>query len=468
MPPPRGADSYRAVLRTPGAVRFFVPAMLGRLSFGLLGPALVLSVTAAADSYAVVGAATAAYGATATVLAPARARLIDRHGLPRTLVPMAALAASGLLALAWLTWRPDPPAWSLIVLPALVGAAVPPLGPVTRTLWSRLFHDRDDLRRRAYSLDSVVEEAVFLAGPLLLAALLPFAPPAAGLAGAGLVLVCGSLLLAGAPWARALPPREPAGAAGGGPVPLRALLPAMSLSAALGLCLGSAALVHVAFAERHGDAGLLVWFEAVQTAGGVLGGLAYGAVLWRRRPVTRLVGLGLGVGAATALAAAAPGPVVLCAVLFAAGALATPAITTAYLAADGAAGPGAATRAGTWVNTAFNAGSSAGGAAAGVLVTLVAPAQGYLVAALPLLAVPLAVAGAAHSQRKRRAASAPPTTAHTRGTANAARGGREPSASTARRPSPSAVIGSTDDTASSGPGNALTGKSTPPSPSSRT
>ncbi|QUX24638.1 MFS transporter [Nocardiopsis changdeensis] len=208
MSSPHGADSYRAVLRTPGAVRFFAPAMLGRLSFGLLGLALVLSVTAAADSYAVVGAATAAYGASATALAPARARLIDRHGMPRALVPMAFLAAAGLLALAFLTWRPGAPAWSLIALPALIGVVIPPLGPVTRTLWSRLFHDRDGLRQRAYSLDSVVEEAVFLAGPLLLGALLPFAPPAAGLAGAALLLVAGAVPLAGAPLARRRPRRR--------------------------------------------------------------------------------------------------------------------------------------------------------------------------------------------------------------------------------------------------------------------
>ncbi|CAL9585367.1 hypothetical protein SUDANB121_05145 [Nocardiopsis dassonvillei] len=394
MPSPRGADSYRAVLRTPGAVRFFAPAMLGRLSFGLLGLGLVLAVTAAADSYAVVGAATAAYGATATALAPARARLIDRRGMPRTLVPMAVLAAAGLLALAWLTWRPGAPAWSLVVPPALIGAVIPPLGPVTRTLWSRLFHDRDDLRRRAYSLDAVVEEAAFLAGPLLLGALLPFAPPAAGLAGAAVLLVAGSLLLAGAPLARHRPPGDRSASSEAGPAPLRALLPVMSLSAALGLTLGAAGLVHVAFAERHGGAALLVWFEVAQTAGGVVGGLIYGAVVWRRSPRTRLVALGLGVGAATALASAAPGPLALCALLFAASVLATPAITTAYLAADGAAGPGWAVRAGTWANTAFNAGASSGGAAAGLLLTLVAPAQGYLIAALPLVVVPLLAVGA--------------------------------------------------------------------------
>ncbi len=395
MSSPHRADSYRAVLRTPGAVRFFAPAMLGRLSFGLLGLALILSVTAAADSYAVVGAATAAYGATATALAPARARLIDRHGMPRTLVPMAVLAAAGLLALAWLTWRPGAPAWSLVALPALVGSVIPPLGPVTRTLWSRLLADRDGLRQRAYSLDSVVEEAVFLAGPLLLGALLPFAPPAVGLAGAALLLVTGVVLLVGTPLARrgAWEIQDPA--PDGGPAPWRALAPAMAMAAALGLTLGAAGMVHVAFAERHGDAALLVRFEIAQTAGGIIGGLVYGAVLWRRGPQPRLIGLGLGVGAATLLAATVSGPLALCAVLFAASAAATPAITTAYLAADAAAGPGRATRAGTWVNTAFNAGASSGGAAAGVLATLVAPAQAYPVAALPLLVVPLLVAGAA-------------------------------------------------------------------------
>ncbi len=396
MSSPVRAPSYRAVLRVPGALRCSSSALLGRLSSGVVFLALVLAVADATGSYASAGAAMALFGLAVAVLSPPRAALIDRFGLRRALVPMAAVYALCLACLAVATWTPGTGPGPLAALAMAAGACAPPLGPVMRTLWSHMVADRE-LLQRAYSLDTVAEELVLLAGPLVLGALLVVAPPALGLAVAAALALSGTVLLAFSPPARTLPTsagRAPAATAGDAPAPrtphrrpFGALLAPVALSAATGLALGAVALLNVAFAEQHGGAALAVWAETAQAAGSVMGGLAYGMAAWRARPRVRLLLLGAALGAGTAAAAAAPGMVALCAVLLVVGTCTAPLLTTAYLVADEAVEADRRTRAGTWVNTAFNAGSSAGGAAAGALVAWTSPAAVYPVAAAPLLAV---------------------------------------------------------------------------------
>uniref|UniRef100_UPI0006707CBF MFS transporter n=1 Tax=Kitasatospora sp. MY 5-36 TaxID=1678027 RepID=UPI0006707CBF len=189
------SSSYATVLRTPGAVRLFSAALTGRLSYGVVPLSLLLAVAATTGSYARAGWLTALFAASNVLLSPARAGLVDRHGPRRTLPPMAAGYALVLLGLAAATWRPGVPYPVLLALAVAAGVLAPPLGPVTRARWSALLSD-PGLRRRAYSLDTVAEELLYVTGPLLAGVIAATARPALGLVlGAALVLT-GSLALA--------------------------------------------------------------------------------------------------------------------------------------------------------------------------------------------------------------------------------------------------------------------------------
>lgn len=212
--------SYRAVLRTPHAGRTFAAALLGRLSYGMVPLALLLAVRDATGSYPAAGTVLALFGLASVLLAPARAALVDRHGPRRVLPPLAAGYAGLLVLTACVTWRPGTPPPVIGALAVAAGAGTP-LGPVMRTLWRRLLPDRE-LLRRAYSLDTVAEELLFVSGPLLVGLLLAAARPAGlgGPAGPAAALVAGAVLvLAGALALAAAPPvRALAGpAAGPGP-----------------------------------------------------------------------------------------------------------------------------------------------------------------------------------------------------------------------------------------------------------
>ncbi|MFJ8952518.1 MULTISPECIES: MFS transporter [unclassified Streptomyces] len=390
---------YAAVLRTPYALRTFAAALLGRMSYGTAPLSLMLAATSATGSYAVAGTVMAVFGAASVVLSPLRALLIDRYGPGRALTPMALLYAALLTALAVVTWRPGTPVPLLAVLALCAGAATPPLGPTMRAVWSGLLSDRR-LLQRAYSLDGVAEELLFVTGPLVVGLLVLIAPAAFGLAvSAGLVVV-GTLVFVASPPVRAVVPHRAEGrrVAARAHVVRRLWRPVV-VTFGVGLALGAVDLLVLAFAEERGIAEAAAWILAALSAGSAVGGLLNGAVDARGSDGSRLPLLACGLAAALCGAALAPGLVTLALAAACVGLFVAPALATAYLLANEAVDPAHRTQAGAWVNTAVNAGASGGTAGAGVLVghlplpvcfvlAAAAPAAAALMSARPRRGVP--------------------------------------------------------------------------------
>ncbi|MGV9934608.1 MFS transporter [Streptomyces olivaceoviridis] len=402
MSTPSSRPSYAAVLRVPHARRTFTAALTARLSYGTVSPAVLLSVTHATGSYAVSGTVLSLFGATTVFLTPLRAALIDRHGPRRVLPPMSALYGALLSILAVLTWRPGAPAAAIGLTAALAGSCAPPLGPTMRALWSELVTDRD-LLRRAYSLDGVAEELLYVSGPALIATLGGFAPPAAGILLSAALNAGGTCAFVTSPaMTRQRPGPASAGPAGEEPArervaPLRGLWPPVVVVLGAGLALSAVELLVMAYAtDRSYDPALVPWVLGALSAGSALGGLANGVVRWRASARTRLCRFAAGLGLMLAAAGLAPGLGTLAATLACAGAFIAPALTTAYLLADESAPESARTQAGAWVNMAVNAGSSGGAMAAGsVIGRLPLPLCFTLAGAAALMAAGSRTAGTA-------------------------------------------------------------------------
>ncbi|MFF5103213.1 MFS transporter [Streptomyces sp. NPDC000134] len=372
MSAPSARPSYAAVLRVPHARGAFLAALPARLSYGTVALALMLTVTRATGSYTVAGTVMALFGATGVLLSPCRAALVDRHGPRRALLPMALLYAVLLCVLAAAGSAPGTPAAVLAATAALAGACTPPLGPTMRAVWAALLPDRG-LLQRAYSLDGVAEELLFVTGPLLVGVVVGVAAPAAGVLLSAALVAAGTLAFVLSPATDALRPAGRAGKPGAPASPRRgtgrALRQPVLVAAAVGLTLSGVELLVVAFAgHRHLGDSAVAWVLAALSAGSAAGGLLNGAVTWSAPARVRLPFLAGGFGLAVAAAGFAPGPGTLVAALVCAGLFVAPALTTTYLIADEAAEPGFRVRAGAWVNTAVNAGMSAGAAATGLLV----------------------------------------------------------------------------------------------------
>lgn len=359
--------SYAAVLRVPHARRTFAAALAARLSYGTVALSVLLSVTRATGSYAASGAVMAVFGASAVLLMPVRAALVDRHGPRRSLLPMAVAHSALLCALAALTWRPGTPPATLAAVTALTGACAPPLGPTMRAVWAELVGDRR-LLQRAYSLDGVAEELLFVSGPALVGVLLRFGPPPVGLLLSAALMVTGTCAFVTSPAVRGTRRPKTGGVRRGRGFPPGLLQP-VAAAAGLGLALSGVELLVTAFArQRSYDDAVVPWILGALSAGSAAGGLLNGAIAWRTPARDRLPWLMAGAGVTLSLAGLAPGPWTLAAAMTCAGAFVAPTLTTAYLLAEETAQEATRTRAGAWVNAAVNAGSSTGSVTAGLLI----------------------------------------------------------------------------------------------------
>ncbi|MFE0461471.1 MFS transporter, partial [Kitasatospora sp. NPDC058965] len=277
-----------ALRRVPGLLPLFLTALVARLSYGTVSLSMVLTVRHTTGSYAAVGAVLALFGLTAAALGPVRAGLVERHGVRRVLPPLAVLYCAGLAVLACAG-----PRW-LPVAAALTGAVAPPVGPVVRARWSELLGS-GPLLERAFSVDAVAEELLYVAGPLLVALV--------G-AGGGLLLT-GVLLGTGVAGLAALSPEpgRPGTARGSVPGRVPGIGRPVLVAGAAGLALGAVSVLLVAVAA---GSGALPWLEAALAAGSAAGGLAHGAVRWRATAGARLTVAGAGLGLGVAALGCAP------------------------------------------------------------------------------------------------------------------------------------------------------------------
>lgn len=389
-----GSPRYAAVLRRPHALPLSAWAALARLQFGVIPISTLLLLAGTRGSYAEAGAATAAYGLTAGLLMPLRARAADRFGHGRVLVAAGALNALGVAAIVALA---SGPLWALVVVSLLAGSLPPPVGPVMRSSWRDIVADEPGLLRTAFSFDSVSEEVLYVVGPLVAAAAVAaLGAPVVILASVGALFVA---CLGMASVLRAMRPSADVGI----PRPrvqwrslrfLLGLLPAL----AIGLLLGGLELAAVAAVVALAGQPVAGVPAALIAIGSIVGGLVYGRRRWRGTAAAQGVVAVLTSAAAVAVAATVSSALVPVLVAFlAAGVFVAPAVVAAYLVADEAVGAATA-EATAWVTAAFNVGTAVGTLMAGLLVDQ--HGAGWAMAALATTTVLLTLAAVAVLRRR--------------------------------------------------------------------
>lgn len=340
---------------------------IGRLPIGIFSLAIVLLVRHETGSFAQAGVASAAWALGAGVVAPLQGRLVDRFGQPAVLVPSALINAGAVIAFV-LAARAGASTWLLAVLAWVGGAAVPPLGACMRSIWADTFADDANARNTAYTLESMLAELFFIAGPSVTLLLVALSSPSTALLAAIGFCTVGTLGFASATLSRAWTnEHESRTRAGALAAPgMRTLMLAIVPT---GVAFGVLEVAMPAFAVAEGhDAEFSGLFLSAMALGSLLGGLWYGSRQWTGHIVTRFISLEalfmLGL-LPLLLADSVATMVVLMAI---AGLALAPSAAAGYLVVDHIAPPGTLTEATTWVLTATVAGSALGAALGGIVV----------------------------------------------------------------------------------------------------
>jgi MFS family permease len=368
------------VLGTPAVGRLFATSLLARVPLAAMGIVVILRTRELTGSYAAGGAAAAA-GALATGLSqPLLARIVDRAGQARVLLPGALVAAAAMAVFALLP--AGVPLGAIVATTLVAGAATPPLGAALRTLLPGVMGDPDRLRA-AYALESSALEITYVVGPLVLAgALAAWSTAAASLACAALLLA-GTTAFLSTPASRCWRPAaaRPAGHGVLGAMRSPGVRTLFALLALMGLTFGAIEVAVPAAAEAAGHAGAAGPLLSLWGLGSLLGGLLAMRLRRPAGPVARLTATMCALAAGHLLLAPAAGePLLLGGLLLLAGLSIAPSFAAAFGLADALAPPGALTEAFAWLGTGVAAGLAAGGALGGWAAEARGPAAALLIA----------------------------------------------------------------------------------------
>jgi MFS family permease len=370
---------YRRVLAEPGAALFSATGFVARLPLSMVSLGLVLLVADATGSYALAGSVSAAYVVAEAALAILHGRLVDRLGQGRVLATAATLVAVFLGLTVWAV-QADWPSVTIYVFAALAGAALPQVGACIRARWTHVLDDPAQLRT-AYALESVVDEAVFILGPVVVTVLAVAWHPVAGL---GIAVLAG---LAGA-WGLAFqrrtePPARPRShdRADDEQMPWAQVAALTGVCFALGIAFGAAEVGTVAFADEHDAKQWAGPLLALWALGSLVSGILTGLVHWRGSPVTRIRWGILGVGLAMAPLTAVSSMPLLGLLLLLGGFAVSPTLIATMEMTQRTVPRGRLTEGMAVLHTGLAAGVAPGAALAGIVIDTRGAAVSYAVPA---------------------------------------------------------------------------------------
>lgn len=346
--------TYRALMVHRDARRLVAASVAARVGIGAFSLPLVLTVQQATGSFAVAGVVTGGFSVGVTIAAPLRGRLVDRRGSRRALPAMVTLSAAALVCIAVLA--SSAPSWVLAALAAVSGAATPPLVASMRLEWQRLLGAGDARLAQAYALESALQTAVFVAGPLLAGARIAVVGARTTLVGAAAVLLAGTLVFARVAGATPSSDRSVTGE----PIRRAGVLTLVVATMLADVALGAIDVVVAAFAEGRGRPALAGALIAIWAVGGVVGAMLYGARAWSSAPGSQLVALALAAAALVALLAAPTSFALLAVLLLLAGVPSAAHWAASSLAFDRASGGRAGAEAFAWLSAANGVGSPRG------------------------------------------------------------------------------------------------------------
>ena len=251
-------NPYLHVLRTPHALPMVLAAFIGRLPLSMVGLGSVLLVQSETGSYGLGGAVAAVGAITAAVSGPVVGRLADTHAQRRVLLSvLAVFVLAGFFFLY--SVRSHWPLWAVFVSAGAAGASLPPVASMIRVRWTHLLRGTPRLPT-ALAMESVIDEFVFIVGPVLVTFLSTTGHTTSGVVTAFSLATIGTLLFTAQ--RRTEPPPAPhEHRRGPSAMRVRGLRVLFVVGAAIGAILGTLEIALVAFADEVGSralSGLLI------------------------------------------------------------------------------------------------------------------------------------------------------------------------------------------------------------------
>ena len=291
-------SAYLTLFRTPGALRFSIPGLIARMPISMDSLALIFIVVAVSDSYAIAGALSATASVVIAFATPHWSRVADRIGQSAMLIRVIPVKVFAFCVFTALVLN-ETPVWTWFVAIFITEAFSVNTGGLVRRRWLHVLspdktttaEDETDrhIVNTAYSFEALMDEVVFISGPIIVTACATSIAPAAGIISGIIFLAVGVPLFAAQKDTE--PPATPKREIDPHPAVIRnkrvqaVVLP----TTLLGGFFGSIAIVTVAFAEARDQAALSGILLAIWAAGSAVAAIINGVVKWKISSASRFL-----------------------------------------------------------------------------------------------------------------------------------------------------------------------------------
>ena len=176
-------SAYARLFRTPGGLSFSIAGVIGRMPISMDSLALIFIVVYATDSYTLAGTLAAVGSLVVSIALPLWSRWADRFGQSRTLW-IAMPARVVFLSIFIILVSKNAPVWTWFISIMMAELFVINAGGLVRRRWLWSLGEDRDLINTAYAYEALMDEIVFIVGPIVATACaISIAPSAALIAG---------------------------------------------------------------------------------------------------------------------------------------------------------------------------------------------------------------------------------------------------------------------------------------------
>ena len=381
-------SNYRSIFAIKGAVRFSIAGFVARMHLSMDRLALLLIVIHETGSYALAGLMVATASVVITISQPYWSRAADNFGQGRVLYINTILRFFGFSIFILLVHFQFP-IWSWFLSIIFAELNTISAGGLVRRRWIYVLPDHS-LKTTAYSFEALVDEIIFVFGPLIATFLSTSIAPEAGLIASMIFVVIGQPALA----------RQRATEPPVNPDQIRSEVSIIKRKSAqaiilpiffVGAYFGSIGICVVAFMNSINKPGLTGPILAIWALGSAAAALANGTIKWRLTHGQLFIYFLLFLSLTSLGFIFADTAIELAIVLFLNGLGIAPLLVTAFAVMEDEVSPDELTEAMTWVITGTPTGGAIGSAVAGQIIDNFGTTQGFYIPVLALFIANLAL-----------------------------------------------------------------------------
>lgn len=391
--------AYRKIFAYPGAWKFSVAGVFARFPLSMVTISIILLISQVYGEYTIAGIASAIYTISQALCSPQIAKLVDKYGQSKVMLPSLTIALAGLGGVGVAAGMAAHPMWVYLAT-AVGGAFMGSMGAMTRSRWSHVITQPGHLHT-AYSWESVLDEFVFVVGPVLAAFLATTISPLLGLVAAIVIAGAGGYSFL-AQRSTEPPATGKDGAPARGTVLTSSGMPiVVAVFLCMGMIFGASDVSAIGFSDLLGQREYSGLVLASMALGSLLSGLYYGGrsftmPLWKQF-VIGIVSVALGVS----LFMFVTGLIVLAIAMFITGFAVAPTLISGNNLVQQFVPKHRLTEGLAWTGTSLGLGFAVGSAIAGRIIDVAGAKSGfYAVLAAGVLAAAVALSFAPLLRRR--------------------------------------------------------------------